>query len=397
MPSPILGILAGMGPRSTAPFVDLVVTECQRQYGARDDIDFPRMMICSQPAPFRADRPVDHTALESAIRAGLQQLEQAGAAFVAIACNTAHIYYESLCRSVRIPVLHIAELAVATLPQTSRRIAVLAARATTESDIYQCRLRRHGVAVVEVEWQTAIDELLTAIRAGADPGEVTLRWRSLVDAARAAGADTILVACLDLSARLAHAPVDVTLVDAAQALACEAVRRWRGLAAADSTERVTPSAGVEQQCAAPDVHRGEFTISTDPARLDLAAVHAFLASSYWSTGIPATTLARAAAQSLSFGLFHREHQIGFARVVTDRATFAYLCDVYVLDHYRGRGLGTWLMQTVVAHPELQGLRRFVLVTRDAHALYTRFGFEPLARAEGFMEIHRPNVYAHATS
>jgi GNAT superfamily N-acetyltransferase len=103
-------------------------------------------------------------------------------------------------------------------------------------------------------------------------------------------------------------------------------------------------------------------------------------------------LQKAIAGSLCFGAYHGSQQVGFARVVTDRATFAYLCDVYVLEAYRGQGIGRQLMEHVVAHPDLQGLRRFVLVTRDAHGLYARFGFTPLAKPQGFMEILRPDVY-----
>jgi GNAT superfamily N-acetyltransferase len=141
-----------------------------------------------------------------------------------------------------------------------------------------------------------------------------------------------------------------------------------------------------------EADRGDYSISTDPGRLDLAAVHAYLTRSYWSPGVPAEVVARAVRGSLCFGLYHRGGQVGFARVVTDAATFAYLGDVYVLEEHRGRGLSKWLMETVLAHPSLQGLRRFVLVTRDAHGLYERFGFRPLALPEGYMEIHRPDVY-----
>lgn len=104
---------------------------------------------------------------------------------------------------------------------------------------------------------------------------------------------------------------------------------------------------------------------------------------------------RAAAGSLCFGLFHGDAQIGFARVVTDGATFAYLCDVYVLEAHRGRGLGGWLMQVVLAYPSLQGLRRIVLVIRDPHGLYEKCGFAPLARPQAYMEIHRPDAYSGA--
>jgi GNAT superfamily N-acetyltransferase len=142
-----------------------------------------------------------------------------------------------------------------------------------------------------------------------------------------------------------------------------------------------------------EAERGEYQISTDPARLDLKAVHAFLSAAYWSPCIPLDVIARAVRGSLCFGLYHLGSQVGFARVVTDGATFAYLCDVFVLEKHQGQGLGKWLMETVMAHPALQGLRRFVLVTRDAHPLYEQFGFRPLARPERFMEIHRPDTYA----
>jgi ribosomal protein S18 acetylase RimI-like enzyme len=139
-------------------------------------------------------------------------------------------------------------------------------------------------------------------------------------------------------------------------------------------------------------HRDGFTVSTDPDRLDAGAIHAFLSTSYWAEGIPRELLEKALRSSLCFGLYEGGRQIGLARVITDGATYAYLCDVYVLPETRGRGLGTWLMECVMAHPDLQGLRRFSLVTRDAHELYRRFGFTALARPEGHMEIARPGLY-----
>jgi GNAT superfamily N-acetyltransferase len=139
---------------------------------------------------------------------------------------------------------------------------------------------------------------------------------------------------------------------------------------------------------------GEYVASSDPARIDVAAVHAFLASSYWAEGIPVELVRRSIEHSLCFGVYHGERQVGFARAITDRATYAYLADVYVLDAHRGRGLARLLMECVMAHPALQGLRRFSLVTRDAHGLYERFGFAPLAGADagGHMEIRRTGLY-----
>jgi hypothetical protein len=139
--------------------------------------------------------------------------------------------------------------------------------------------------------------------------------------------------------------------------------------------------------------RGEFCVSDDRARLDRALVHRFIAAeSYWARGIPAATMDKAIDNSLCLGLYRGAVQLGFARVVTDRSTFAYLCDVFVEGGERGAGLGTWLVECVVSHPELQGLRRISLMTKDAHELYRRFGFKPMADATRYLEIHRANPY-----
>ena len=141
--------------------------------------------------------------------------------------------------------------------------------------------------------------------------------------------------------------------------------------------------------------RDKFTVTTDKARLDRDVIERVLGSSYWAENIPRSTVDKSIDNSLCFGLLEENRQIGFARVVTDRATFAYLADVFVLPDHRGQGLGKWLIECVVSHPELQGLRRWLLGTRDAHGLYQRFGFTPLKRPEIFMEIVNPDVYRSA--
>ena len=144
-------------------------------------------------------------------------------------------------------------------------------------------------------------------------------------------------------------------------------------------------------------HRqGEFVVSTDPRRVKLDSVHAFLTSSYWANGIPRATVQRSVENSLCFGIYHGDDQVGFARVISDFATYAYLADVYVLEAYRGRGLSKWLMECIVSHPALQGLRRWTLATRDAHGLYGKFGFTPLAAPARWMERHNPAVYSPAS-
>ena len=136
--------------------------------------------------------------------------------------------------------------------------------------------------------------------------------------------------------------------------------------------------------------RGRYVISTDRARLDLSMIHDFLTnSSYWAVGRKMEIVKRSIEHSLPFGLYDNERQIGFARVVTDYATFAWLADVFVLEEARGKGLGTWLVEVILAHPELQGFRRWTLATKDAHEIYRKFGFSELKRPERWMERRDP--------
>jgi len=141
--------------------------------------------------------------------------------------------------------------------------------------------------------------------------------------------------------------------------------------------------------------RGEFQISTDRSRLDLACIQTFLSESYWSPGIPIEVVRTAIANSICFGVYRCAEQVGFARVITDRATFAYLADVFILPAWRGQGLGTWLIDAIMQHENLQGLRRFMLATRDAHELYRRFGFDLPAQPGRLMEILRARPYGGA--
>lgn len=142
----------------------------------------------------------------------------------------------------------------------------------------------------------------------------------------------------------------------------------------------------------------EYLISTDPQKMDLAAIHLYLSQeSYWAKNIPYETVEKAIKNSMPFGIFHQEKQVGFARIISDYATFAYLADVFLLPEHRGKGLSKWLMEVISKHPELQGLRRFILATADAHTLYSQFGWEKLSKPERWMEIYNPNVYSDQIS
>jgi len=138
--------------------------------------------------------------------------------------------------------------------------------------------------------------------------------------------------------------------------------------------------------------KGNYIISTDKSKIDVPIVHNFLSHSYWAGQIPRETVKESIENSLCFGIYHYEELVGFARVITDFATFAYLADVFVLPPERGKGLSKWLMEVIIDHPRLQGLRRFILATRDAHKLYSQFGFRPFAKPERWMERHNPDIY-----
>ncbi len=139
--------------------------------------------------------------------------------------------------------------------------------------------------------------------------------------------------------------------------------------------------------------RDDYLLSTDPSKLDLDVVFDYLTNeSYWACGRPRDVFDRSIKNSLNFGIFFSDNQIGFARVVTDRATFAWICDVFVLPTHRGKGLASWMIESILEHPDLQELRSYFLATRDAHSLYARFGFKPLEVPSRFMMIRNPSPY-----
>ena len=142
------------------------------------------------------------------------------------------------------------------------------------------------------------------------------------------------------------------------------------------------------------IAKNQFTITTDKEKFDVEFIHSFLTRSYWAEGISKEVIKRSIEGALCFGLFENDKQIGFARMITDKATFAYLADVFIIEEYRGRGLSKWLMEVIMSHPSLQGLRRMMLATKDAHGLYQKFGFTALNNIDRWMQINDPDIYKH---
>ena len=220
MKLPTIGILAGTAPGSTAAFIDLVIGECRSQYGARQESDFPRMLVCSQPAPS------GQAIMEQSILVGLQELEQAGADFLAIAGDTAHASHPQLAESVGVRLLDIVELMLDAIPDSTRRLALLAPRSTVESQIFHRALRRRGHTLIDLAWQEEVDALIAATRVPDDEPLCAQRWAHLVARAELACIDTLLVASLDLSDVTQSTDTALNVVDAAQCLAHGVVAEW---------------------------------------------------------------------------------------------------------------------------------------------------------------------------
>ncbi|MBK5507619.1 aspartate/glutamate racemase family protein [Bacillus sp. TH12] len=214
----MIGILAGMGPKSTGPFVDTVVAACQTIYGAKHDMDFPHMMIYSCPTPFYMDRPIDHAAMKKAIIEGAQKLESTGVDFIAMPCNTAHLYFEELQRSITIPILNIVDETLKAIPENTKRVALLATEATVQASIYQDGITKRDIEYIHNEqWQEMINQIITCIKGG-EIEEARKLWSLLVLQLKDE-VDTAIIACTDL-----NVVVSEDFVDSAQCLAKAVVR-----------------------------------------------------------------------------------------------------------------------------------------------------------------------------
>lgn len=230
-----IGVLAGMGPRSTAPFIDMLVDECQKQYGARFDIDYPKMHIISLPTPFFPDRAVEDAAMSAALRDGISDLVKVGVNLIVVPCNVAHCYFaEMQAASAGIPVLHIADCALERLA-AAENIAVIATEATLDAGFYQQRLHLTGKRCVSSEPLRASTTRLIALikQNGFTDPEVITQWRALISLAQEAGAQALLIACTDISPLLKSHPQQLLpIVDTAASLAEAAIR---GFASSRST------------------------------------------------------------------------------------------------------------------------------------------------------------------
>ncbi|PEC20901.1 aspartate/glutamate racemase family protein [Bacillus cereus] len=216
----MIGILAGMGPKSTGPFVDTVVAQCQTIYGAKHDMDFPHMMIYSCPTPFYMNRPIDHAAMKKVIIEGAQKLESTGVDFIAMPCNTAHLYFEELQQSISIPILNIVDETLQAIPKNTKRIALLATEATVQAGIYQDGIAKRNIEYIHNEkWQEMINQIITCIKGG-EVEEARKLWSALVLQLKDE-VHTAIIACTDLNVVASQ-----DFIDSSQCLAEAVVKMY---------------------------------------------------------------------------------------------------------------------------------------------------------------------------
>lgn len=220
-----IGILAGMGPRSTSPFLELVLDECQKQYGAKYDIDYPHILIYSLPTPFYIDREIDEKMLKNSIEEGLKKLAGSGVDFIAMPCNSAHKYFDSLSHSIGIPLLNIIDETIENI-KDSNYITVFATETTISSGIYQKGIVNKGYKfVLEDSWQLQINEIIQMIKAKDNYQLVQNEWNKLLNVVKSKGVDTIISACTDLNVIIEDIE-DIRIIDSSACLAQAAIREY---------------------------------------------------------------------------------------------------------------------------------------------------------------------------
>ncbi|WP_410984045.1 aspartate/glutamate racemase family protein [Bacillus cereus] len=221
----MLGILAGMGPKSTGPFIDTVIEQCQKIYGAKHDIDFPHMMIYSCPTPFYINRPIDHKAMEQAIITGAQKLASTGIDFIAMPCNTAHLYLNHLQNSISVPILNMVDETIKEIPNHVKKVALLATDATVQSGIYQVGITKRNMDHIHKDsWQTDTTQIISNIKEG-NISVANELWRTLC-IELAESVDAVIIACTDLNVVSGANPHNLYFVDSSACLAKAVVHKY---------------------------------------------------------------------------------------------------------------------------------------------------------------------------
>lgn len=227
MSEKLIGILAGMGPRSTSPFIDMVIDECQFQYRAKYDDEFPPMMIYSLPTSFYIDRPINHELMKKTIIEGLQKLESVGVSFIAMPCNSAHIYFKELKESINSPLLNIVEETLKKLPKVSQKVTLFSTSSTFESTIYQKGIIDGGHEFIFKDvWQVKLNNLIQNIKIDKENTQNINIWNELIEDAKKESIENIVIACTDLNVVLEKTHPQINIIDSSKCLAESVVRKY---------------------------------------------------------------------------------------------------------------------------------------------------------------------------
>lgn len=223
----LIGILAGMGPRSTAPFIDLVMNQCQLQYGAKYDDEFPQIMIYSLPTPFYIDGPINNNLMENTIIDGLKKLESTGVDFIAIPCNSAHVYFKELKESIHVPLLNIVDETIKHLPVNSQEVTIFSTSSTFQSEIYQKGVIRGGHKFIfKEQWQEEINMLIQKIKLDKENKENLDIWNDLIEDVKKEDIESIIIACTDLNVVLEKSHSKINIIDSSKCLAESVINNY---------------------------------------------------------------------------------------------------------------------------------------------------------------------------
>ncbi|MFZ7102499.1 MAG: aspartate/glutamate racemase family protein [Peptococcaceae bacterium] len=223
----MIGILAGMGPRSSSPFLELVLDQCQIQYGAQFDLDYPPIMMYSLPTPFYVDKEMDHAVMKGTIIEGLKKLAATGVDFIAMPCNSAHIYFADLKSSIEVPLLNIVEETLKCLPGKKQRVTILAAEATFNSEVYQQGIIAKGHEFAfKSSWQPKVDQMIKLIKAKEEMKNIIKYWQELLDEVAKLEIESLIIACTDLTMLNIKNGLNLNIYDSAEALAKSVVKNY---------------------------------------------------------------------------------------------------------------------------------------------------------------------------
>lgn len=223
----IIGVLAGMGPRSTSPFLELILDQCQIQYAAKHDIDYPPIIIYSLPTPFYLDRPINHEKMKRVIVNGLQHLESSGVSYIAMPCNSAHIYFDELKYRINIPLLNIVDETIRKISKSNRKISIFATESTFNSNLYQKGIIKSGNEFYfKNNWQEKINIIIQMIKEKKELSSIHQCWDELVGDVINEQINDVIIACTDLSILTKYSKVKINFIDSSKSLAEAVVKEY---------------------------------------------------------------------------------------------------------------------------------------------------------------------------